>query len=502
VKTYRLGYHETTARVIIRRDQLTEKTFRLAAAPLLFDEAVISAHRVHTDTTMENPDLVVADHRLRQNLGMTIAKTLENEPGLDQISMGPAPARPVLRGLGGDRLLVLEDGERTGDLSATSADHAVSIDPMTTTRIEVIRGPEALIYGANAMGGVINVRREAVPRAKPEQLTGSLTLQGTSVNDGAAGALEISAPIGPLTARGDISLRRAQDVQTPDGVLRNTGIQTKNGSLGLSLVQNWGFLGMAGGGYVSEYGIPPDPIGGHPNGVDIDMQRYHVTTESQFNISLKSVRHLFVKHTYSRYTHQEIEASGTLGMEFGVNTHNISAILHFCECGPLNNARIGFWGEYRDYASGGLTFTPDSKELTGAAYRSNQMGIMSPGRSATFASANLRGFPARFPDTITFSRISCWAQQHSEHSARRAWRNYSPKGRIWPPTPMKSETRIWTMKPGWGWSCSANMNSVTVRFGPLFFAMNSKITFSRAIPVNAAGAGRICFSTSTAVCTP
>ncbi len=372
VKTYRFGYSETMEIVFVSGGSTTEITFQIAATPMAVGDVVVSGHRVHKDSTLENPDIVVADRKLRQNLGMTLAKTLENEPGMDHISMGPAPARPVLRGLGGDRLLILEDGERTGDLSATSADHAVSIDPMTTSRIEVIRGPEALIYGANALGGVINVVREAVPRSLPAKLSGSGTLQSESVNRGNAGALDIRIPVGSIAIRSDFNFRNSEDVQTPEGILKNTGIQTLNTSLGLSIIREWGYLGISGGFYDTEYGIPPDPSGGHPKGVDIEMLRQHVTTEGQYNLTLSMIRHLFIKHQYSRYQHQEIESSGTIGMEFGVVTHNLSAILHFCECGPLTNARIGFWGEHRDYASGGLTFTPTTRELSTAVYLYNE----------------------------------------------------------------------------------------------------------------------------------
>ena len=74
-----------------------------------------------------------------------------------------ATARPVIRGMGGDRLLILEDGERSGDKSASSADHAVAIDPTTATNIEITRGPASLIYGSGTLGGVVNVKREIYP---------------------------------------------------------------------------------------------------------------------------------------------------------------------------------------------------------------------------------------------------------------------------------------------------------------------------------------------------
>ncbi|HDQ44817.1 MAG TPA: TonB-dependent receptor [bacterium] len=373
LKTSRFGYRESETLLTLVAGQTTRLILRVEPEPLRMGGGLaVSAYRSRNDSLPAGPAIVVADRKLRQNLGLTLAKTLENEPGVDLITLGPAPARPVLRGLGGDRLLLLEDGERTGDLSATSADHAVSIDPLKATRIEIIRGPEAMMYGANVLGGVINVVREAVPRVRPVQLKGSASLQGETVNRGRAGGLEWGMPFGPMAVRADISYRSTDVLRTPAGILENTGLRTGNGSLGFGLNRAWGHIGMAGGVYDSFYGIPPDPAGGHTRGVDIDMLRQHLTWEGQINLSSNRLRHVFVKHRYSRYRHREIESNGVIGMEFGVVTHHVSAILHFCECGLLRNARLGFWGEHRDYGSGGLTFTPASRELSGAAYLYNE----------------------------------------------------------------------------------------------------------------------------------
>ncbi len=372
IRTFRLGYREAIEKVFIQENQITEVIFKLYAKPISIDDVSISAHRIDSGFTLYHPAMIVSDRKLLQNLGMTIAKTIENEPGLDRITMGPAPARPVLRGMAGDRLLLLEDGERTGDLSATSADHAVSIEPITATRIEVVRGPEALTYGSNALAGVINIVREAVPRTAMTKRSGAITLQSESVNHSVAAAVEGIVPIGPLIARIDASLRSADDMKTPSGTLKNTCLRSGNGSTGMSLVQKWGHLGVAAGLYDSEYGIPPDPLGGHPSGVDITMQRHHAIIQGEWNVTHPAIRHLFGKYQLSRYRHQEYESTGVLGMEFGVVTQNATAIIHFDNYGFLHNARLGFWGEYRNYASAGLNFTPATKEYSGAAYLYNE----------------------------------------------------------------------------------------------------------------------------------
>jgi iron complex outermembrane receptor protein len=164
LKSFRVGYQNSSKIVQIREQDTTRIVLAIKAAPISGEAVIVEADREdQTLSVLQQPVVEVSGKNLRQNLGTTIAETIEDEPGLATRTMGPAPARPVLRGLSGDRLLVLEDGARTGDLSATSSDHAVVIEPMTAERIEVIRGPEALQFGGSTLGGVVNVVRNYVP---------------------------------------------------------------------------------------------------------------------------------------------------------------------------------------------------------------------------------------------------------------------------------------------------------------------------------------------------
>ena len=108
-------------------------------------------------------DLALDEAELQRRLGMTLATTLADEIGISQRTMGRAVARPVIRGLGGDRLLILENGERTGDKSASSADHAVSIDPTTAEGVEITRGPASLIYGSSTSGRCYQCQKQSHP---------------------------------------------------------------------------------------------------------------------------------------------------------------------------------------------------------------------------------------------------------------------------------------------------------------------------------------------------
>ncbi len=314
----------------------------------------------------ETTDLALGEAELQRRLGMTLANTLADELGVSQRMMGRAIARPVIRGLGGDRLLILENGERTGDKSASSADHAVSIDPTTAEGVEITRGPASLIYGSSTLGGVINVKSNNIPQVLPKRLNMHLTFQGESVNSGLTGTTGFTFPIGDFAGNVEWNRRLASDIQTPVGVLENTALSNVNFSGGASLIKPWGFIGASGSSYRSDYGVPGSPEG-HISGVNIelDKQRYEGQMEYRFNTAmLEKVR---LQTAYTRYQHQEWESNGRLGVEFGLLTYNVSVMAHL-----LDNAIAGVWWEYRDHATDGFYWTPHTREFALAGFYLNQ----------------------------------------------------------------------------------------------------------------------------------
>ncbi len=367
LKTFRIGYKNITQPIRLTKSDTTELTLPLHPAPVHLGGVIIESRRDAEGSPVQ-ADFVFSDKKLHQNLGQTVAETIDYEPGISQRSMGPAPARPVLRGLGGDRLLVLEDNQNTGDLSATSADHAVAIETMTTERIEVIRGPEALVYGSNPLGGVVNVIRHAIPSQTVAKVTGSAGFQGETVNRGAAGGIELKLPVGPATARIDGSYRRARDIHTPLGPLINTDIHTRNGSAALSWVKDWGYIGVSSDVYESSYGIPPDANGGHPSGVDINLDRTGHNLRGEIFTPAPGISRLDINYNHNRYYHKELEATGALGLEFGIVSDEIRIFTHLEKNGPLQNGIVGFYLNRRDFASGGLTFTPNTLERSAALF--------------------------------------------------------------------------------------------------------------------------------------
>ncbi len=373
IKAWRVGYEPLTSRVAVgvAGSDTSRVVLRMPVSLIQLGEVVVDGQS--ESDALRDSDMDMGGKRLRQHLGATIAETLDNEPGIAMRSMGPAPARPVLRGLGGERLLVIEDGGRTGDLSATSADHAVAIDPLMTERIEVVRGPAALLYGPNALSGVVNAVRGYVPVTMPSETHAVGVLQGQSVNDGFSGGFSVEAPAGGFAVRVDGSARNSGDVSTPVGVLANTALTTGNGSFGASRIGAWGHVGVSGSYYASRYGIPGGFVGAHPNGVDIELSRRYLKAKGMLLDVVPRFSHLEFEGSFSRYLHQEYEASGLLGIEFGLLSYygRILARAHK----RRQNRLVSLWGGYRDYATSGFSFTPDSREWTVAAYRYQDINL-------------------------------------------------------------------------------------------------------------------------------
>lgn len=378
----RIGYVTENIDVQVEAGEVAEIEVELKQAAVRGEMVEVHAHGVHRDELDFEPDHSISGRRLRQALGQTIAETLEDEPGLAQRSMGPAPARPVLRGLGGDRLLILEDGGRTGDLSATAADHALAIEPMTAEEIELVRGPSTLIYGSNTLGGVINVRRGQIPATLPNHHHGSISAQGESVNWGSSGGFRAYGPLNSEFAyRADASVRNAFDVRTPAGTLDNTGITTYNASAGGSWHPSWGMTGFSGNYYETSYGVPGGEgiAQAHPSGVDIEMYRYYLEGKSRFELGDNFARRLDLNATHSYYHHKELEYDfqdrPVVGSEFGVLTTNVRADFHHRGGSLIDRGIIGGWYEHRDYATGGHTFPFGSVEngFAGFAYQNWNM---------------------------------------------------------------------------------------------------------------------------------
>ncbi len=138
----------------------------------LEETIVVSTPLGRTLFEQVQPVSILKGDRLQLKLQPTLGETLAGTPGVSSTYFGPGSSRPIIRGLDGDRIRVLQNGVNTIDASATSADHAVSLDPVLARSIEVVRGPATLLYGSNAIGGVVNVIDKRIPDERIDHLIG------------------------------------------------------------------------------------------------------------------------------------------------------------------------------------------------------------------------------------------------------------------------------------------------------------------------------------------
>ncbi len=311
---------------------------------------------------------VLKGKELEKDLGQTLAATLKNETGLAIRSMGPAPARPVIRGLGGDRVHVSEDGNKTTDLSSTSPDHAVSIEPFSVSRIEVLRGPKVLLKSPTTIGGVVNIIRNEIPEVLHNEIFGTAGIYGETANKGFLGSITTEVPIGDFAIKGDLSKRKTSDLNSPKGVLKNSFSENLNYGIGASIIPDFGFLGYSFRNFDLKYGVPGGFIGAHPNGVDIEMYRIQNNIKGKIDLDYEVIDNIEFHLSQSTYRHKEFEASGRIGSEFkiqnyfGYTNFNHNEILFF------NSGTYGLSFEVRDFTVGGFVFTPQSKSFNLAAY--------------------------------------------------------------------------------------------------------------------------------------
>ncbi|MDK9699188.1 MAG: TonB-dependent receptor [bacterium] len=359
----RIGYREWNRRISLLPGDPIRLAVKMTLTPVKLAEIVVEEKANRMATTSQTPVLDLSGERLRSTMATTLAATLENEPGIALRTMGPAPARPVLRGLSGDRLLLLEDGSRTGDLSATAADHAVVIDPMNAERIEVLRGPAALRYGSNTLGGVINSIRENIPNPSVRKLHITTSTLIESVNRDVSSGIDAVVPLPyQVTGRINGNLQSADDLKTPIGFLQNTATNTSHAGIGISGRTPWGSVGTAFNEYHSEYGIPGGFIGAHPSGVRIKLYRNRIESQVQIFDFQQWIRQIEIKAIRTRYYHAEYEAGGFLGTEFGTVQYDGSLDFHWRQNDPLRNGLLGLAVEQREYATGGFVFSPPARE--------------------------------------------------------------------------------------------------------------------------------------------
>lgn len=303
---------------------------------------------------------VVEAEDLQRNAAGQIGEILAKVPGVSASSFSPGASRPVLRGFSGDRVRVLQDGIGSIDASNTSADHAVTIDPLTAERIEVLRGPAVLLYGSSAIGGAVNVLDKRIPRRVPNEAVHADVIAALdTAYDLREGGASLDMPLsGSVAFHVDGSYRTTSDMRIPgyaaspglraellgeaaadqasdpdhaaelveaanvSGVLPGSATETWSLGSGLAWIGSDGSLGISVGYFDTSYGVPERPGLGHgeaapgaPEGVSIGLRQYRADLRAAIDLGDGFFEEATTRWGYSDYRHIEFEG-GQVGTTF------------------------------------------------------------------------------------------------------------------------------------------------------------------------------------------
>jgi iron complex outermembrane recepter protein len=203
------------------------------------------------------PVTVTTQRELLGDGGATLTDTLQMKPGISGTTFAPGANRPIIRGLDSYRIRTQENGIGTHDVAAISEDHAIPVDPMSASQVEVVRGPATLRYGSQAMGGVVAVENGRIPTfVPPNGLSARITGGLTSVDDGVDAGFSVTGGAGGVAVHADAFRRDTDDYDSPNGKVVNTFVQSEGGSVGASLIGSDGYIGVAYARFESLYGVP------------------------------------------------------------------------------------------------------------------------------------------------------------------------------------------------------------------------------------------------------
>jgi hypothetical protein len=290
-------------------------------------QPVASASPLGPTPVLEAPRPVgqLGGDELRYRERATIGDTLAHEPGVTSSSFGPGASRPLIRGQGGERIRVLENGTGTLDVSSLSDDHAIPVDPTSVGRIEVLRGPATLRYGPSAIGGVVYVHDGRIPEEPiGRRLAGRAGGALGTADEERSGFLVVEGQHGAWSWRGSGFARESDDIDipgfaksrrlleqegNPDGVgeprgtLPNSYAQAHGGGVGLSRIGPRGFVGASFSAFSTEYGVPNEPE------VHIELDRIRADARGRSRHPLGGVKEISWALAFADYEHTEFEGT-------------------------------------------------------------------------------------------------------------------------------------------------------------------------------------------------
>jgi iron complex outermembrane receptor protein len=304
----------------------------------------------------------------------TLGETLANTPGVSSTYFGPNASRPVIRGLDGDRVRILSNSGASLDASNLSYDHAVTADPISIERIEVLRGPAALLYGGNAIGGAVNLIDNRIPTDAMDGVSGKVDLGVATGNRERGGGVAVDGGNSKLGLHVDAFDRHTGDVSVPielpctqGGATRtqsricNSASHVHGGAVGGSLFFDKGYLGASASTYRSDYGTVAE------DDVTIGMRSNRYALEGEVRDLAGPFRSIKGQASHSDYAHIEYEGAAP-GTRFASRGNDYRLELRQAKLGALDGV-IGVQGEdARFSAIGEEAFAPFSRTRQGAIF--------------------------------------------------------------------------------------------------------------------------------------
>lgn len=307
---------------------------------------IITANPLGSEA-LASPSTVVQGSDLDLRRGSNLGETLNGLPGVSTTTYGPMVGRPIIRGLDGDRIRLLNNGVGSLDASSLSFDHAVPQDPLSTNRVEILRGPAALLYGGNAVGGVVNTIDNRIPTAPINGIHGDVAGSYGGANNDRNGAVQLEGGDGTFAIHADAFSRKTSDLRIPGyarspqqraidapdqdqprHTLPNSDGQARGGALGMSWTGDQGYAGLSYSGYDANYGSVAE------TDVRIKMHQERFGFASELRDLDGWFTNVKLKFAYTDYQHKEIE-DGETGTLFKNRGYEARVEARHADIGPL-----------------------------------------------------------------------------------------------------------------------------------------------------------------------
>jgi len=336
--------------------------------------------------------------------GTSFAEKISDLPGVNVRGNGSAPSRPILRGLGDNEVLILENGLRMGDIATYDPAHATPIDAMGVAQVDVVRGPATILYGPNTIGGLVNVITNFVPTVGDHAVSGTAALEGNSVSGELSGYTNTILSSGGSAFRVSAGGIRSTDIRIPSGSYTDPASGASfdldripqtfdhSGEVGLGYAYQGGFgsIGIGGNHYEMNYGIPgvppnPDWETVPPTTSRITQQRNTVELRGLFNTGGTWLQRLKLDASYNDYNHSEFPtAEDSTGVSDPQANHfhkqELNAVVQFEQrpTGRLSGT-LGLWSDIQNLTIEGDQPLGPNSVTTGLAAFAYEEYLAAPG---------------------------------------------------------------------------------------------------------------------------